>query len=347
LPVDLGDRRSLARAYSSFDAPTLWTHRMYREPVEIASRLDDPVLLCRALNARYRHIAMPGPDRWDDLEELGKRQLDVAVAHGLNGYRTQAHHVLCLAQRARNDLDAAQWHLDQAAEHATSGQFGSTLGIIAMFKGLRELIAGRFAQAELAYAPIIAQLRHAGSPSIDELELLIRFCIEHARAGPGSKQRMAALALLTRPIHERYGDAVAEPYVRVLIAAGRTDEARAVWCPDAPIAKDRYWFHWTALRAENAIHLGDLATAATCSAQLLPWRGHLPGLVHAILALGPIDHTLGDLAGALGSPTVASQHYADAIIVAERIGATHWATRARTALNDGPAGGARPGGPGR
>jgi hypothetical protein len=380
LAHDLGDRRSLSRAYAAYDAPTLWTNREYQEPdheliaglvatldlvpeddpvarcrllatlaleteatdpprtgeasreaIDIASRLDDPVLLCRALNARFRYIALLSPDRWGELEEIGKRQLDVATAEGLNAYRAQAHHILCMAQLAHNNLDGAQWHLDRAAEHASGGQLGLVLGIIAMFKGLRELIAGRFAEAELAYAPIIAQLRHVGSPNIDEVELFIRFCVEHARPGPGRKARAAALAPLVRPIHERHGDAVAEPYVRLLIGAGRLDQARAVWRPETPIPRDHYWFHWTALRAENAVHLGDLATAATCYRQLLPWRGHLPGLLHAHTALGPVDQTLGDLARALGSPA-ASRHYADAAIVAERVGAAHWTTRAQAAL---------------
>jgi transcriptional regulator with XRE-family HTH domain/tetratricopeptide (TPR) repeat protein len=311
------------------------TDEASREAIEIANRLDDPALHCRALNARYRYIATLGPDRWGELDDIGKRQLDMATARGLNAYQTQAHHILGMAQLARNDLDRAQWHLDRAVEHATSGQLGLALGIIAMFKGLRELVAGRFDQAERAYAPIIAQLRHLGSPNIDEVELLIRFCIEHARPGGGSPQRMAELSLRSRPIRERYGDAVAEPYVRLLIAAGHLEEARAAWHPGVEIPQDHYWFRWTALRAENAVHLGDLTTAADCYRRLLPWRGHLPGLLHAHVTLGPIDHTLGDLAAALDRPASAAKHYADAITVAERVAAPHWAARAQAALDRG------------
>ncbi|MFC7529166.1 ATP-binding protein [Actinoplanes sp. GCM10030250] len=376
----LGDRHSLTRAYTAYDAPTLWTTREYRErnqelvagltatlamvppgdpvarclllatlapeieatdprrtdeasaaAVEIADRLDDPVLLCRALNARYRYVATLGPDRWCELDDIGKRQLDVAVAHGLTAYRTQAHHILCMAKLGQNDLDGAQWHLDRAAEHATSGQLGLALAIIGMFRGLRELIAGRVDEAEAAYAPVIADLRHLGSPGVDEMDLLIRFCVERVRPEPGVRERMAALAELARPAHELFGDAVAEPYARLLIAAGRTEQARAVWNPGVAIPRDHYWFRWTALRAENAVQLGDLLTAAVCYWQLLPWRGHLPGLLHAHLTLGPVDHTLGDLAAALGSPSVAAGHYADAMVVAERLGAAHWASRARIA----------------
>ena len=378
----LGDHRSLARAYTAYDAPTLWTHREYQaldhtlvdgiettlatvvgaspatrcrllatlaneieatdpdrtdqasgEAVEIAAGLDDPVLLCRALNARYRYIATLGPDRWSDLDDIGEQQLRVATSNGLNAYQTQAHHIISMARLARNDLDGAQAHLDRALEHATSGQLGLALGIIAMFKGLRELIAGRFDAAERTYAPVIAQLRQIGSPNIDEVDLLIRFCIEHARPAPGNQQRLTALARQARSVHERFGTAVAEPYTRLLIAAGHLDEARTVWRPETAIPHDHYWFRWTALRAENAVRLHDPATAATCYRQLLPWRGHLPGLLHAHVALGPIDHVLGELAAALGRPADAARHYSDAVRVADAIGAAHWASRAQQALD--------------
>jgi hypothetical protein len=308
------------------------TDQASAEAVVIASRLDDPVLLCNALNARYRYIATLGPDRWSELGGIGQRQLTVATTNGLNAYQTQAHHILCMAHLARNDLDRAQWHLDRAVEHATSGQLGLALGILAMFTGLRELIAGRFDQAERTYAPIIAQLRHVGNPSVDEIDLLVQFCIEHARGGPDTRQRMAALAQQAGPAYEQFGDAVAEPYVRTLIGAGRLDQARAIWQPHTAIPRDHYWFRWTVLRAENAVHLHDLDTADTCYRQLRPWAGHLPGLLHAHVTLGPVDHTLGDLAAALGRPVAGRQHYTDAISVSEQIGAAHWAIRSRDAL---------------
>lgn len=383
----LGGHRRLARAFTAYDAPALWTLREFQhldralvdgleatlaathrddpatrcrmltalaveteahdpgrtdrasaEAVAIADRLGEPELLCRALNARYRYVATLGPDRWAELADIGGRQLAVATAAGLNAYQTQGHHILGMAQLARNDLDRAQRHLDQATRHAASGQLGLALGVLGMFAGLRELIAGRFDQAERTYAPVIARLKEIGSPSVGEMELQVRFCIEHARGGPGTRERMAALAEQTRPAYERLGATVAEPYTRALIAAGALDRARAVWRPETTIARDHYWFRWTALRAENAVLLGDLVTAAACYRDLRPWAGHLPGLLHAHITLGPVDHTLGDLAAALGRPSAAARHYADAVAVAERIGAPHWAARSRTALAEVPSG---------
>ena len=308
------------------------TDRASAEAVSIAHQLDDPELICRALNARYRYLATLGPDRWAELDSVGRQQLAAATAAGLDAYRAQGHHILCMAHLARNDLDQAEWHLDRAAEAATSGQLGLALTILATFSGLRDLIAGRFDQAERTFAPVLAQLRRVGYLSVDEIELLVRFCVEHARAGPDTRERMAALAEQSRAAYERFGDEVAEPYTRTLIAAGDLDQARAVWNPRAAIPRDHYWFRWTVLRAENAVHLGDLDTAASCYQQLLPWAGHLPGLLHAHMALGPVDHTLGDVAVALNQPDPAARHYADAIAVAERVGSPHWAARSRQAL---------------
>jgi hypothetical protein len=164
------------------------------------------------------------------------------------------------------------------------------------------------------------------------MRLLVHFCLAHARPGPGRESRLAALAAPARAAYERYGDAVAEPYTRLLIAAGRKAEIRTVWRPQVPIPHDHYWFRWTALRAENALLLNDLPTAAECYRQLLPWSGHLPGLLHAHVTLGPVDQTLGDLATALGDPEAAATHYADALAVSDHVGGPHWASRARAAL---------------
>lgn len=313
--------------------------RATAEAVALAVRLDDPALLCRAYNARYRYVSTLGPQQWPELDTIGQQQLAVATAAGLDAYQAQAHHILGIAELARNDLDRAQRHLDQAVEHATSGQLGLALGILGMFSGLRELVAGRFDQAISTFTPVLAQLKGIGDPNIEALELLIRFCIEHARGGPEGRARKAELARRAGPAYERYGDAIVEPYTWLLIAVGQREQARAVWKPQLALPHDHYWFRWTTLRAENALQLEDLVTAGSCYQQLLPWAGHLPGLLHAHITLGPVDHTLGDLAAVLHGPTRAAQHYRDAITVAEQIGAPHWAQRSRRALSrlSGPA----------
>lgn len=378
LAWQLGGRDRLTRAFTSYDAPMLWTLREYQqfdlafvvgvegalaatadqdaadrcrllaalanemeatdpdrageasaEAVAIADRLGDSELLGGALNARCRYIATLGPDRWGELETIGRRQ----VAAGLDSYQMQGHHILGMAELARNNLGGARWYFDRALEHATSGQLGLAQSMLAMYSALCDLIAGRFDEAERKYAPITAHLEHVGYPNAEEVGLEVSFCIAHARGGPESQLRMADLAARMEPGYERFRDAFAEPYTRALIGAGRIEEARAAWRPEVSLPRDHYWFRWAVVRAENAIHLDNLAVAATCYEQLVPWAGHLPGLLHARVTLGPVDHTLGDLAAALGDQHAAARHYADAIAVADRIGGTHWANRSRRAAS--------------
>jgi transcriptional regulator with XRE-family HTH domain len=318
------------------------TDRASAEAVEVGRRLNDPELTCYALNARYRYVASLSPELWSELDRIGQEQLSLATAGDLRAYETLAHHILCMASLARNDLDVAQRHLDQAVEHATTGQLGLAMSILAMFQGLRSLIAGHFEDAERGYAAVIDRLRAGGSPNVAEIELLAAFCIEHARDDANSRDRMAALARRAQPVYEHLGGAVAEPYTRALIAAGELDRARAVWAPNVPLARDYYWSRWAVLRAENALHLQDSVTVARSYRQLAPWSGHLPGLLHAHVTLGPVDHTLGDLAAALERPVAAKKHYLDARGLAERLGAPHWAARSRRALNQLESGTAEP-----
>ncbi|MEU8267213.1 AAA family ATPase [Sphaerisporangium sp. NPDC049002] len=303
------------------------------EALTIARRLGEPALLCLALNARYIATTLD-PDGHAEMERIGQDQIAVATQAGLTGYQAQGHQILFMVELGRNDLERAQWHVDQAVEHATTGQLGLALGVLAMFDALRDLIAGRFDHAERKYAEIAAQLRVVGDPNAHTFDLLVRFCLEHARADSdsGSQARMAALAEQSRPVYERLGDVIAEPYTRLLLAAGRYDQARAVWAPAAPVPRDFYWLLWTVFRAENAIHFNDDTVAATCYEQLIPHAGRLPEIVHGHITLNPVDHTLGQLATALGRRKDATRHYAEAINLAERIGAPHWAARSRHAL---------------
>lgn len=297
----------------------------------IARRLDDPMVLCRALNACYIATTLD-PDGGADLEAVGREQLATATAAGLTGYQAQGHQILFMAALDRHELERAQWHVDRAVEHATSGQLELALGILAMYEALRALIAGRFDEADHAYARISAALRAVGDPNSHTFDLLVRFCVEHARGGSGSAARMSTLADEARPVYDQLGQAIAEPYTRLLIGAGRLAEARACWTPQIPVRRDYYWLLWMVFRAENAVLLGVRNVAAACYDSLTGYAGHLPELVHGHVAVGPVDHTLGQLAAFCGWPSSAVNHFQRAVAVATRLGAPHWAARSRHAL---------------
>ncbi|GIH50340.1 Transcriptional regulatory protein, C terminal [Microbispora rosea] len=363
------DPKAVARAAVSFDAPVIWTVQPERrldrdlvhavedaipretgelrclllvtlchaveghdaarvesastEAVDIARAVGDPQLLCMALNARY--WACHAPDRRQELEELGHELLRVSTAAGLLGYRTLGHAALCMVALGRNDWAAARRHADQAAEHSTSGQLGHALGILAFLDALHLLVRGEFDEAERAYTTLGERLMETGASISALMGAVGRFAVRLA-AGRFD-ECVEALA----PVWVRIPEEVAELYARALVAAGRLEEARAVW-PAALPRRDFTWTGMMAARSATAIALEDRETAEACYRLLLSEEGEMAGLSTASVTFGPVAHSLGDLAVFLGEPEAAEGHYARAVEVARQVGSPHWEKSARDAL---------------
>jgi hypothetical protein len=130
---------------------------------------------------------------------------------------------------------------------------------------------------------------------------------------------------------------VSDLYVRALVCAGRVEQARAFWRRDLYLRRDYFWQMRLVLRGLNAMALRDRAVAEESYRLLLPWAGEAAGLHSGTITFGPVGLFLGELAGWLGDAAAAAGHYAAALTVAERLGAPHWAERARRAA--GRAGG--------
>jgi hypothetical protein len=81
-----------------------------------------------------------------------------------------------------------------------------------------------------------------------------------------------------------------------------------------------------------AIEAGDRPRMERLYARLLPAAGELAGAGSGLVTLGPTAHHLGDLSAALGRPEQAAEHYRQALAIAEKAQAPHWAAAARDAL---------------
>ncbi|WP_214415333.1 BTAD domain-containing putative transcriptional regulator [Sphaerisporangium fuscum] len=365
-----GDREAVARALTAYDAPVTWTiqpnrimnaglvaaieealagaegsmrcrllvtltfevegHDLRRaeaagvEALEIARRLDDPELLCRALNARS--FSLLHPAHREELEENGRELLDVGARHGLLAYQTQAHHSLFMVALGHNDLETARHHADRAVEYSTSGQFGLALSILAIFDALAFMIRGDFEESWRRHAEVVSRMEAAGGLNAHLQRIVGRFIIGLARGDGGE------MLSEMRELHARLGDIFTEFFARALVAAGRLEEARAVWHPESEVPRDYTWLGMMSLRGETAVALGDHRIAERCYEELLPWRGELGGLHCGSVTVGPVAHILGDIALLLGRADVAAGHFEQAVQVAEQVGSPHWAERARQAL---------------
>ncbi|MEV1200314.1 BTAD domain-containing putative transcriptional regulator, partial [Microbispora rosea] len=362
-----GDRGAVARAVSSLDAPVIWTIQPDRvldadlvgaieealpaeagelrcrmlvalchaleghdaerieaasaEALAIADALGDPRLRCMALNGRYWVCLTP--ERRDDLEELGRDLLAASAAAGLLGYQTLGHFALLMAALGRNDWTTARRHADKAMELSTSGQLGLALGILAFLDAVHLLVRGEFERAESVYTQLGERLAGTGDANGAMVGTVGRFVVKLAAGRVHeSVEELAAL-------WERLPQDVGELYARALAGAGRLEEARVVWASARVPRRDYYWLVFMSLRADNAIALGHRAAAEECYRLLLPSDGELAGLHSGSVTLGPVAHTLGDLAAFLGRSGDAEAHYLRAAEVARQVGSPHWEEAAR------------------
>lgn len=295
------------------------------EAMALTGRGVDPLLRCRALNARF--FAVLAPDLWHELAPVGEELAELGGRAGHAGYRTQAHHLQLMVAAGRHDLDAATRHAEAAVAGAPGGQLEFTLGWAYIFSALRALVAGELDTAEERYSELATRLVGAGQVNGALMGLLGRFVVRYDQGRLG--ELVPELEALRDALPPTFGDFLALAHLH----AGDPVRAREVWAPDAELARSYYWLIWTCVRAEVAVGLADRDVAARYREQLRPWTGTVAGLSSGTIALGPTDLVLAGLEGLLdpaGGGRV--HHLREAERVAAELGAPVWRDRARRLL---------------
>jgi len=280
-----------------------------REAEQLARTLDDPGLLALALDARFLQSA----SRAGIGAELVA--LTAGAAH-LATFEVLGHLVLVQASSALGDLAGADRHA--AAADALADRHG--LPVVGVFTdwyaALRLAVTGRPDAARAAYRAAAARLTGPGMT--------------------GLQGGLLPLALLSLD-PTAAGDAdwgPHEPWVRPLVLLGQGDRAGAQVAldaaPDSP--RDLLLEARGCLLALAAVELGDRTAMARAYGQLLPAADELAGAGSGLLTVGPAALHLTRLALGLGLDEQAALHARQALAVAERAGAPHWAAAARSAL---------------
>ena len=293
------------------------------EALALARAVGDDELLCFALGAR--HHAVANPDCTEELEAVGRELLAVATRIGHLGWQMVGHHILSKSAWDRVDLDAAEAHVQAALAVASGGQLAHMLGVVSLWSVVRGLLDGRLDDAWATLHEVHGRMRDAGGANADPLLMIGKFAIGYA-AGDTS----ASIDDLTM-LHGIVGDGSADVLARALVDADRLAEARLVWRPGSPVARDACWSAFTAFRSDVAIRLGDRRVAQQCYDELLPYAGSWAGLATAALVFAPVSLTLGELATFLGDDAAAERHFADSLRLCARLRADHWAARTRAA----------------
>jgi DNA-binding SARP family transcriptional activator len=284
----------------------------------LARELDDPRLLCRALNSRFAHTFTS--DDVDELAAVADEMLAAADRAGRVDFEALAHMLHASHAIGLADQQAVDRHLRAAIRAATTGQL-ATLLLAARVYGVTELLlAGDLAGARRRVAEVVSLIVDAGDPNGDIIRVWSLGVVEF---GAGS---VAALVDDVRAVAERHPGGVDDLLTVALLDAGLVDEARVRW-ERPPWPRDATWLVATSLRAHCAARLGDLAEARRTHAALLPWSGRLARTLNGLLVLGPVDLFLAETAAALGDAAAAARHTERALELGSRFAVDPWRSR--------------------
>ncbi len=294
------------------------------EALRLARTTGRPELVALALNAWYYWTQgeirpVEHGETGTELIELGHRMQQV-------GYRVLGHIASMQAAATRGDLDTATRHAATVQLLAEDHELGGPAAEMRLFEAMRLVVEGRLNEAAAKYDEASDRLREIGSFNSEDVRWICWFTIAYV-AG-----RLTDLAGSIEAMREKYPDVARDPYVLILLAQGRVEDARQVWRPDGPIRHDYFRLMMLAIRAECAIGLAEATEAAKLYDTLAPYTGLLAGANNGAFPLAPVDQLLGGLALVLGRAGDARSHFGVALDLARKVGSPIWVRRAEDGL---------------
>ncbi|WP_405489903.1 BTAD domain-containing putative transcriptional regulator [Nocardia sp. NBC_00511] len=284
-------------------------HQLALRALAVARGVDDPELLCAAINAvTYLAYEYDG-----EFRELVTELERVATAAGLAEYRALAHCLGYRAAMAHAQLREAGRRAITAMEFADEGQLQPLLDMVDCFGATTELLRGDVDRAAELYRRFTTRARQSGMANQIEAELFCALSIGWARKELGSLVDRLAEAYTALP------EEMAPGYTLALLQAGDRERARAVFDASDPIRAGFHPVLGSALRAVAAIEIGDGQAIQQLYEYLAPHTGTLIGIETGMAEFGPMDSVLAALAEAMGDPVTAADHRERARDLLERI----------------------------
>lgn len=285
----------------------------------LARELDDPRLVCRALNSRFAHTF--ASEDVDELAILADELLAAAARAERVDFEALAHLLHASHAIGCADLAAVDRHLHAAVRAGTTGQLAMLLSAAQVYGVTELLLAGDVANARARQAEVLARIIEGGEPNADIVRVWATGVFEFA---VGS---VAGLVDDLRAVAVRHPGGVDDLLTVALLDGGLVDEARAGW-DRPPWPRDATWLVATSLRAHCAARLGDLAECRRTHDALRPWSGRLARTLNGLVVLGPVDLFLAETAAALGDTGAAARHADRALALGARFTVDPWRPRA-------------------
>jgi DNA-binding SARP family transcriptional activator len=288
--------------------------------VQIARRLNEPVLLAFALNSRVPAVNRPG--RFDEQVAIAAELLTIAERHGLASYALLAHQMLASAFVRRFDITAADEHALRAERLLRRMRLGIPILQQRSFESARLILDGRFAEADDKLAEIGALPIQWWAA--DALRTVQRAMLLYR------SERWADIPATLDMVAQVHPSLAQD--LRVLYAAAGADTevtAAAVGRRWVEVPRDWSWTTCMLVRADAVIAAGDLEAARTVYEQLLPYSGEIA--INSDDA-APVGWHVARLARALGDEQAARRHLHELRASCLRESLDWWGQKVESAL---------------
>lgn len=308
------------------------------EAVAIARGTGDAELLAYALNARV--FALWGLEDTEERLQVAGEIIRLAERAGNAELALYGRIWRIVGELERGDIDVVDAEIEIHARHATELRQPHQLWFAQVFRAMRALLDGRFAEAEaLAAAALeLGQRQQApglvtsSGPNASLTHGIQRFNLyrEQDRAAELIDEVTAfVLAYPTLPV---WRCALAYLYAE----AGRLGDAqreldRIVEAGFATLPRDGNLLIALASLADVCAAVGDADRAALVYELLLPHEGRHIVISQGVACRGAVSHYLGVLAATTGAVEDAERHFADALAMHEKMRARPWLARTRAA----------------
>ena len=297
---------------------------MSQQAVELARKLGEPETLSYALAGFF--WAAWVQDNVDERLAVATEMLGVAEAADDAERAIDAHFMLLLVLMDLGRVSEARARAETVVRLASELRQPAQMWLTWAYRSIFALLEGDYARAEETLAQEAGQ-ENPTTPVRDDVSALRmhRFLLRREQGRVVEEEESVRASVEEFPWYPLHRSALA----CLLLDAGRTDEARAVF---DEMAVDEFRMHYPdcewmlgiPLASEACAALGDATAAAVLYRQLLPFAGgHANG--HTEGSIGSVDRYLGLLADTMGNTDDAERHLEAAIAANERMGAWPWA----------------------
>ena len=299
-----------------------------REAVAMARRLGDRRALTFALSSR--HLALWGPANVEERLAVAGEVVRLATAIGdvervLQGRVWQVVDFLELG-----DIQAVDVGIALCARLADELRQPGYHWWVEVFRGMRALLAGHFAEAEASIYQAFATGQNAQNENATQVFATQMFLLRREQG------RLAELEPAFKGMVEQYPDipswrcGLAMLYTQL----DRMEEARAEFERVAVddfggLPQDLFWLIGMALLADVCCSLGDRTRAVVLYELLLPYAGRTVVTGRAVVCAGSASHWLGTLAAECDRFTEAARHFEEALAMNLGLGARAFAAYTR------------------